>query len=233
MVIPPDEPAANVRCRPSLTRRPHECIHCLALLQRRVLRGWGACWTSTRHVERHPGCASGRAAQRIGSARAGSTGETIRARRAYYVESWPAGRAAPATFSARGVSKRVFRSLRPTGWAGASHRCPVGLRGSVPGIATNRRRTTRRLPHASGAPPYKVRRPATQDWRSHLHRSGPGQTQGKGRGMRNSNGCRTSCRTRRPPRIAGTYPALRIASRTASLNSGSVEPMISNWSGST
>jgi len=41
VLIPPDELAANVECRPSLARRSRECMHCLALLQRRELRGWG------------------------------------------------------------------------------------------------------------------------------------------------------------------------------------------------
>ena len=83
MVIPPDEPAADVLMPSPRSRDADECIHCVALLRRRVLRGWGAC--PRRHVDTWydyrdaAGGESGRAAKYCNSGDGTQNGE------------WPSG----------------------------------------------------------------------------------------------------------------------------------------------
>lgn len=166
----------------------------------------GARPTDTQHVERLPGLRTRRWRSVLVHLGRG-TGETGGAAERTTMERWPAGPAAPATFSAHGVSNGYPGTNDPRGglvrhigaWLAFAEACPpVSSSGSSEG---------RRLSLRASAPtPYNVRysrtrqychgepKPARREFcRSHEPLSG----------SLNSNGCRTSCRTRRPPRIAG------------------------------
>ena len=161
------------------------------------------------HVERLPGLrAGGRVAQRIHATRAGvRTGETGNAAGRTALERWPAGHAALATFSAHRVSNGYPGTNDPGGglvrhigaWLAFAEACPpVSSSGSVEGRELSLRapalaRATSGIP-GRGNTVTVIQRPQDGNFRR-FHEPLSGSL--------NSNGCRTSCRTRRPPRIAG------------------------------